>query len=84
MEGKSSRSEEEWVRLLCAESQMVTAGAGEWTESLWQASGSSSKHATGFSGLLSCASPRAPRWKIEGKQETAPAFESHGGQETAW
>lgn len=38
MEGKSSWGEEEWVRLLCAESQMVTAGAGEWTKSLWQGS----------------------------------------------
>lgn len=37
--------------------------------------GSSSKHATCFSGLLSCTSPRAPRWRTEGKQETALAFE---------
>lgn len=37
MRGSHHGGEEEWERLLCAESQMMMAGVGELIRSPWQA-----------------------------------------------
>lgn len=86
LEGKSSQGEEERVRLLCAESQMVTVGTGERTKSLWQAAppvpAANTQHVLVGSSHVPALVP--PDGGLRGNKKQLWPSRSHWVQETAW